>query len=164
MCGGSDAAVAAIKGHVWNWIIEASLRHRKLALGPLALVAVLGVYSVHPCRSTRSPTSPTSWCRSTPWRRRSAPAEVERQITVPVEQAMGGLPRLTVVRSIPKFGLSQVWLIFEDGTDIYFARAQVLERLQAVELPQGSSVPRWGRWRPVSARSTTTSSRRRAAT
>jgi hypothetical protein len=55
----------------------------------------------------------------------------------PVEQVLTGLPRLTNVRSVSKFGLSQVVLLFEDGTDIYFARQQVLERLQTVDLPDG---------------------------
>lgn len=50
------------------------------------------------------------------------PEEIERQITIPVEQTLAGLPGLTDMRSISKFGLSQVVLIFEDGTDIYFAR------------------------------------------
>jgi len=54
-----------------------------------------------------------------------APEEVERQITFPVEQALGGLKVLEAVRSISKFGLSQVVAIFADGTDIYFARQQI---------------------------------------
>src|SRR5689334_14807107 len=51
-----------------------------------------------------------------------SPEEVERQITFPVEQALAGLPGLETLRSISKFGLSQVVVIFRDGTDIYFAR------------------------------------------
>ena len=58
-----------------------------------------------------------------------APEEVERQITFPVEQAISGLPGLENVRSISKFGLSQVVVTFHDGTDIYFARQLVNERL-----------------------------------
>ncbi len=70
--------------------------------------------------------------------------EVEQQITFPVEQAIGGLPGLTDVRSISKFGLSQVTVIFEDDTDIYFARQLVMERLQTVELPEGIPRPEMG--------------------
>ncbi len=66
-----------------------------------------------------------------------ASEEVERLITVPVEVAMNGLPRLTVVRSISLYGLSDVTLTFEDNTDDYFARQQVFERLPDVELPEG---------------------------
>src|SRR3954451_12657135 len=64
-----------------------------------------------------------------------SPEEVERQITFPVELALGGLKGLDEVRSISRFGLSQVVAIFADGTDIYFARQQINERLVEVQLP-----------------------------
>ena len=70
--------------------------------------------------------------------------EIEQQITFPVEQAIGGLPGLIDIRSISKFGFSQVTIIFEDGIDIYFARQLVMERLQTVELPEGISRPEMG--------------------
>jgi len=74
------------------------------------------------------------------------PLEVEKQITFPVEVAMAGLPRVTEVRSLSKFGLSQVTVVFEDGTDIYRARGLVLERLQAAreEIPEGLGQPVMG--------------------
>ena len=59
-----------------------------------------------------------------------SPGDVEQQVTFAIEQQMGGLPRVTEVRSMSKSGLSQVVVVFEDGTDIYFARQQVFERLQ----------------------------------
>ncbi len=66
-------------------------------------------------------------------------ADIEQQVTYPIEQQMGGLPRVTQVRSLSKAGLSQVIVVFEDETDIYFARQQVFERLQGAEeqLPAG---------------------------
>ncbi|HYW77920.1 MAG TPA: CusA/CzcA family heavy metal efflux RND transporter, partial [Thermoguttaceae bacterium] len=73
-----------------------------------------------------------------------SPEEVELQITFPVEQVLGGLPRLEGLRSISKFGLSQVIATFEDGTDIYFARQLIGERLAAVELPKGIERPQMG--------------------
>ena len=73
-----------------------------------------------------------------------SPEEVERLITFPVEYAMGGLKGLEEVRSISKFGLSQVVLIFSDETDIYFARQQINERLGEVELPEGIARPTMG--------------------
>ncbi len=73
-----------------------------------------------------------------------SPVEVEQQISARIEQTMGGLPGLKLVRSMSKFGLSQVTLVFQDGTDLYFARAQVLERLQSVELPEGLERPKLG--------------------
>src|SRR5262249_30894425 len=72
------------------------------------------------------------------------PEEVERQLTFPIEQALGGLPGLAQMRSVSKFGLSQVVVTFSDGTDIYFARQQVSERLGAVTLPPGVEKPRLG--------------------
>ncbi len=68
-----------------------------------------------------------------------APEEIERLVTYPIEVEMGGIQNLLEVRSLSKFGLSQVTLIFEEGTDIYRARQLTGERLQAVleELPPG---------------------------
>src|SRR3989338_9922281 len=67
------------------------------------------------------------------------PEEIERAITYPIEAAVNGIAKVTHIRSLSKFGLSQVTVNFEDGTDIYWARQQVAERLSAVlsELPAG---------------------------
>ena len=66
-----------------------------------------------------------------------AAEEVERLITVPVENGMNGLPKLKVSRSISLYGLSDVRLTFEDATDNYFARQQAFERLGSLALPPG---------------------------
>ncbi len=68
-----------------------------------------------------------------------SPMEVEQLVTYPIEQACAGLPHSTQVRSLSKFGLSMVTVVFADGTDIYFARQMVMERLFSVtgELPAG---------------------------
>jgi len=70
-----------------------------------------------------------------------SPLEIEQLVTYPIEQACTGLPHSTEVRSLSKFGLSMVTVVFEDGTDIYFARQLVLERIFSVqdELPEGAS-------------------------
>ncbi len=60
------------------------------------------------------------------------PLEVEQRISFPIENAMAGLPLLDSTRSVSRYGLSQVTIIFEEGTDIYFARQQVSERIAAV--------------------------------
>jgi cobalt-zinc-cadmium resistance protein CzcA len=75
-----------------------------------------------------------------------APEEVERFITVPVETAMSGLPRIEEIRSVSKFGLSVVTVVFEEGSDIYWARQLVSERLlQAREdIPEGYGDPEMG--------------------
>jgi cobalt-zinc-cadmium resistance protein CzcA len=66
-----------------------------------------------------------------------AAEEVEKQVTIPVERELFGVPNVLVQRSISSFGLSQVIVTFEDGVDIYFARQQVAERLPTAEVPEG---------------------------
>ena len=73
-----------------------------------------------------------------------APEEIEQQITFPIEQALYGLPGLEELRSVSQFGLSQVVVVFADGTDIYFARQLLSERLSTVALPEGLTRPRLG--------------------
>ncbi|MFZ1684176.1 MAG: CusA/CzcA family heavy metal efflux RND transporter [Candidatus Zixiibacteriota bacterium] len=77
-----------------------------------------------------------------------AAEEIERQITYPLEQELAGLTGLTEVRSISKFGLSQVTLVFDDDIDIYLARQQTAERLVSVTFPDGVPAPQLG---PVSS-------------
>ncbi len=72
------------------------------------------------------------------------PQEAEQQVTIPVETAISGLPGLDNIRSISKFGLSQVVATFDDHTGIYRARQLITERLQQVELPEGIERPQLG--------------------
>jgi cobalt-zinc-cadmium resistance protein CzcA len=72
------------------------------------------------------------------------PEEIEQQITFPIEQVISGLPKLEMLRSVSKFGLSQVVVTFQDGTDIYFARQLINERLSTVEMPGGIERPKMG--------------------
>ena len=69
-----------------------------------------------------------------------SPVEVERLVTFPIEVAVNGVPRVEEVRSISKYGFAQVTVVFEDGTDVYFARTLVNERLQGIrdQLPEGT--------------------------
>jgi len=66
-----------------------------------------------------------------------APEEIERQVTIPIELAMGSVPNLQVIRSRTIFGLSVVSLVFDEGVDKYFARQRVQEKLTTVKLPAG---------------------------
>lgn len=83
-----------------------------------------------------------------------APEEIEKLVSYPLEMVMFGIPRLTELRSLSKTGLSQLTLVFEDGTDIYRARQLISERLQNANesLPPGItprlllSPPVWGRF------------------
>src|SRR3989338_5856327 len=71
------------------------------------------------------------------------PEQIEKTVSFPIETDMSGIAHVQDVRSLSKYGLSQVVVIFEDGTDIYWARQQVGERLQGVrgEVPSGLSPP-----------------------
>jgi cobalt-zinc-cadmium resistance protein CzcA len=70
--------------------------------------------------------------------------EIERLITFPIELSLGGMPGVTGVRSLSQFGLSQVTVTFEDGTDIYMARQIILERLSRAQFPPGLPRPQLG--------------------
>ena len=67
-----------------------------------------------------------------------AAEEVEQQITIPLERAINGLPGMHVMRSKSTFGLSMITIVFKDGTEDYWSRQRVQERLNEVELPYGA--------------------------
>ncbi|MCA9065524.1 MAG: efflux RND transporter permease subunit, partial [Planctomycetaceae bacterium] len=75
-----------------------------------------------------------------------SPVEVERYVTYPVEATMGGLPDVEELRSVSKFGISVVTIVFQEGTDIYRARQLVAERLSAAAsgIPDGYGTPEMG--------------------
>ena len=127
-----------------NRIITWSLAHRVLVVFVTLGIAVAGMVAFVRLPIDAFPDTTPVQVQINTVAPALSPLEIEQQITFPVEQAIGGLPRLAEVRSISKFGLSQVTVIFEDGTDIYFARQLVMERLQVVELPEGISRPEMG--------------------
>jgi heavy metal efflux system protein len=123
-----------------NW----TLRHRFLVLaGGLGLIA-LGLFSLAGLNIDAFPDTTPVQVQINTIAPGLAPQEVESQITAPVEQGIGGLPALRQVRSISKFGLSQVVTTFADGTDVYFARQQLTERLGSIKLPEGMLQPTLG--------------------
>ncbi len=115
---------------VIGWLIVVGLGVR--ALGRLPIDAVPDVTNVQVQVLTNSPGL--------------APEEVERLITFPVETAMSGLPKVEEIRSVSKFGLSVVTVVFEEGSDIYWARQLVGERLVAAreQIPPGYGEPEMG--------------------
>lgn len=127
-----------------NWIIDVSLRHRFLVILAAVAFAVVGAMSMRHLDIDAFPDTTPVQVQINTVTPALGPEEVEQQITFPIEQAISGLPRLQSLRSISKFGLSQVVVIFEDGTDIYFARQVINERLGTVELPQGIERPKMG--------------------
>jgi cobalt-zinc-cadmium resistance protein CzcA len=127
-----------------NWIITWSLRHRFIVLALTAILIITGGFSLVRLPIDAFPDTTPVQVQINTVAPALSPLEIEQQITFPVEQAISGLPDLKEVRSISKFGLSQVTVIFEDGTDIYFARQLVMERLGTVELPEGMPTPTMG--------------------
>ncbi|MBX7134195.1 MAG: CusA/CzcA family heavy metal efflux RND transporter, partial [Fimbriimonadaceae bacterium] len=127
-----------------NWIIDFSLQRRLLVILAALVAAVVGVVSLRHLDIDAFPDTTPVQVQVNTVAPSLAPEEVERQITFPIEQAISGLPGLDQLRSISKFGLSQVVVIFDDGTDIYFARQLINERLATVELPEGIARPKMG--------------------
>ncbi len=127
-----------------TWIIKASLRNRGTVLALSGLLVGLGLWSMSRLSIDAFPDVTDVMVQVNTVAPALAPVEVEQQLSVRVEQALGGLTNLKLVRSISKFGLSQVTVIFEDGTDLHFARTQVMQRLGSVELPEGIGRPTLG--------------------
>jgi cobalt-zinc-cadmium resistance protein CzcA len=125
-------------------LIDWSLRHRFLVLALGAGFMVFGLLSLAALNIDAFPDTTPVQVQINTIAPGLAPQEVESQITAPVEQAISGLPALRQVRSVSKFGLSQVVVTFADGTDVYFARQQTTERLASVVLPQGMPRPALG--------------------
>jgi cobalt-zinc-cadmium resistance protein CzcA len=122
-----------------NRIVAASLRQRLLVVLGAAAIIGIGLWSLKRLPVDAYPDlSPPMVEIVTQWPGHAA-EEVERLITAPVELQMNGLPGLRVMRSISLYGLSDVTLTFADGTDNYFARQRVFERVPDVELPAGVS-------------------------
>ncbi|HWZ58256.1 MAG TPA: efflux RND transporter permease subunit, partial [Gemmatimonadaceae bacterium] len=118
-------------------LIRFALRQRLLILGAAALLAVLGVRSYLALDVEAFPDVEDVHVEIiTLWEGHAA-EETERLVSLPIERILNGIPNLTDIRSISMFGLSDIVMTFQDGTDEYFARQQTLERLQQVTLPNG---------------------------
>ena len=120
-------------------ILAFSIRQRWLVMAAVAAAAALGALNF-----TRLPIDAVPDITNVQVQINSeapgySPLEVEQRITFPIETAMAGLPYLDHTRSLSRYGLSQVTVVFKDGTDIYFARQLVNERIQEVrdQLPKG---------------------------
>lgn len=127
-----------------NRIIDFSLHHRVLVILSVLAAGVAGMFAMQHLDIDAFPDTTPVQVQINTVVPALAPEEVERQITFPIEQAISGLPGLEQMRSISKFGLSQVVVVFEDGIDIYFARQLINERLGSVEMPHGVERPKMG--------------------
>ncbi|MBI3848292.1 MAG: efflux RND transporter permease subunit, partial [Planctomycetes bacterium] len=127
-----------------NALIDWSLRHRLVVVVGWLLIVVIGIIAFARLPIDAFPDTTPVQVQINSVAPSLSPLEIERQITTPVEQAISGLPSLHEVRSISRFGLSQVTVIFDDGVPIYLGRQTVMERLQTVELPPGIERPQLG--------------------
>lgn len=120
-------------------IIDIALKRRALILTAVMAVAALGIYNFQNLPIDAVPDITNVQVQINTEAPGYSPLEAESRITFPIETALAGLPRLVYTRSVSRYGLSQVTAIFEDGTDIYFARQLVNERLAQARanLPPG---------------------------
>ena len=120
-------------------ILRFSLRQRWLVLMATLGIATLGAYNYGQLPIDAVPDITNVQVQINTEAPGYSPLESEQRITFPIETAMGGLPALDYTRSLSRYGLSQVTVVFQDGTDIYFARQLVNERIQEVKgkLPPG---------------------------
>ena len=120
-------------------ILRLSIRHRGLVVVATVAAALWGLYNYTRLAIDAVPDITNVQVQINTEAPGYSPFEAEQRVTYLVETAMAGLPRLEETRSISRYGLSQVTVIFEDGTDIYFARQLIAERIQQVKgrLPVG---------------------------
>jgi cobalt-zinc-cadmium resistance protein CzcA len=124
-------------------IFQAALQNRLLTILFVLIVAGLGLRAIASLPIDAVPDVSPNVVQILTNAPGLAPAEVEQLITLPVELAMRGLPDIKEIRSTSRFGLSSVWVYFNESVDIYFARRLVMERLPAARemIPQGFGSP-----------------------
>lgn len=120
-------------------ILKLSIVHRYAVLGATLLVVIAGVLSYQQLVIDAVPDITNVQVQINTAAPGYSPFEVERRVTQPIELQLAGLPALESTRSLSRYGLSQVTAVFHDGTDIYFARQLISQRLQEVRerLPEG---------------------------
>lgn len=127
-------------------LIEISLENRTLVIALTLLVAIAGVRSALMLPIDAVPDLTNTQVTVITDAGSLPPVEVERQVTYPIEWTMGGLPNVEEVRSVSKFGLSVITIVFTEGTDVYFATTQVSQRLSAAtaQIPSQYGPPEIG--------------------
>ncbi len=121
-----------------NRIIDFSVKHKLLVLAGVAVACIFGWWAMMSLPLDATPDlSETQVIIYSRWDR--SPDIVEDQVTFPIVTAMTGAPKVKTVRGVSDFGYSYVYVIFEDGTDLYWARSRALEYLSSVQsrLPEG---------------------------
>ena len=120
-------------------LIRLSIRHRWLVLAAVAALAGLGIFSLLRLPIDAVPDITNVQVQINTEAAGFTPLEIEQRVTFPIETALAGLPRVEYTRSLSRYGLSQITIGFEEGTDIYWARQLLTERLQVAgaQLPAG---------------------------
>jgi cobalt-zinc-cadmium resistance protein CzcA len=130
-------------------VVDFALGNRLLVLGLAFVLFVWGIISFHNLPIEAYPDVADNYVEIiTQWPGISA-EQIEQQVTIPLETVMNGIPGVVHLRSFSLFGLSDLKLIFEDGTDNAWNRERVLERLNQVTLPTGVSPQMGTDWSPV---------------
>ncbi|MCW5958505.1 MAG: efflux RND transporter permease subunit [Pyrinomonadaceae bacterium] len=127
-------------------LIRFSVSNRLIVLLMVAIIAAAGFYSLKNLPIDAVPDVTNVQVQVLTAAPSLAPLEIERQITFPVEVSMSGLPDIVEIRSVSKFGLSAVTVVFDDSVDTYFARQLVLERLADAreQIPENIGSPEMG--------------------
>ena len=123
-----------------NNMIAFSIRHKWLVLAAAFLVACVGAASLRSLPIDAFPDVTSVQVEIVSTAAGKSPLEVEKLVTYPVENVLRGLPGLTQLRSASKYGISVVTVVFKDGTDLYFARQQVSERLTEAREKLGEGI------------------------
>ncbi|MCW5960389.1 MAG: efflux RND transporter permease subunit [Pyrinomonadaceae bacterium] len=129
-----------------NALIRFSISQKLVVLMLVAIMSGAGIYSLITLPIDAVPDVTNVQVQVLTGAPSLAPLEIERQITFPIEIAMSGVPGVEEIRSVSKFGISNVTIVFEESTDIYFARQLVLERLSQAreQIPPGIGSPEMG--------------------
>lgn len=125
-------------------LIDLCLRYRPVVILATIAMAYVGLMSLRELPFDAFPDTTPVQVEVNTIAPSLSPMEIERQITFEVEQAISGLPGLIEVRSLSKFGLSQITAVFDDDIDIYLARQVISEALSTVDLPDGVERPSLG--------------------
>lgn len=125
---------------MFEHIIAFSIRFRWIVLGLTGAMAVLGVISLQKLSIDAVPDITNVQVQINTEMQGFSPFEIEQRVTYPLETALNGLPRLEETRSLSRYGLSQITVVFKEGTNIYFARQLINERLAEAreKLPEGA--------------------------
>ena len=125
---------------MFDQIVKLSIKNRWFVLIVFLFIGAFGVYNYFKLPIDAVPDITNVQVQINSEAQGLSPLEMETQVTFPIETALAGIPNLNYTRSVSRYGLSQVTVIFKEGTDIYFARQLVNERLQGIVPSLPSSI------------------------